>query len=205
MVASDGRLARGEASRAAILEAATRVVAGRGIQALTHRAVAAEIGAPHARVVYHFASVDELRRATLVRAGERITGRLALSIGECVDPAQVPQAAGQLAVHMVTDLRDETVTLYALMAQATRDETLRTAAQALTGQISDLVEPLSGSRELASRAAAALLGTVLVAMSEGLDRDPEAIRSLAVDLVAHFDPHTPASQGGTAVQTGDRR
>lgn len=189
MVEADGRLARGEASRTAMLLAATQVVASGGIQALTHRAVASQLGVSHARVVYHFASIGDLRRATLALAGDRIVDQLALLMGDAPDPSRVPQMAGQLAIDMVTTLRDETVALYALMAEATRDERLRAAMEEVTSRIAGMVEPLSGSRELASLAASALLGFVLIAMAEGRDSDPEALRAQAVDLVEHFDPH----------------
>ncbi|MCL2453942.1 MAG: TetR family transcriptional regulator [Micrococcales bacterium] len=203
MATTDGRLARGEASRAAMLAAATRVVAYQGIQALTHRAVAAEAGVSHARVAYHFASAADLRQATLSAAGDRIVDQLGALMPPAdaeprtLDPMRVPEGAAQLAVHMVTDLRDETTTLYTLMAEATRDEGLRTAVGAITDRIADLVEPLSGSRELATTAAAALLGTVLVAMAEGVDQDPEAVRAQAASLVEHFDPHGDGQQQHT--------
>ena len=172
-----------------MLAAATRIVATDGIQALTHRAVAAAIGVPHARVVYHFTSVADLRQATLLQAGHRIVDHLADLIDGNPDPAQVPALAAELAVGVVTVLRDETVTLYALMAQATRDQNLRPAVDEVNARIADLIEPLSGDRSLASMAAAALLGVVLVAMAEGGDADPEELRAQVTGLVTHFDPH----------------
>jgi len=188
MAETDGRLVRGEASRAAMLAAAIQIVSSQGIAALTHRAVAARIGVPHARVVYHFASVADLRTATLMGAGHRIVDRLAALIGETADSSQVPRLAADLAADMVTTLRDETVTLYALMTQATRDEGLRSAMDQVNERIADLIEPLSGDRELASTAASALLGLVLVAMAAGRDREPETIRTEVAGLVEHFDP-----------------
>lgn len=196
MVETDGRLARGEASRTAMLQAATRVVAASGIQALTHRAVAAELGVSHARVVYHFTSVADLRRATLAQAGGRIIDQLAHLMGGSPDPASVPRVAGRLAVGMVTALRDETVALYALMAEATRDEHLRATMDEITHRIASLVEPLSGSRDRASTAASALLGLILVVMAEGRDASPEAVYAQAVGLVEHFDPRRDSQTRG---------
>src|SRR5690606_30434630 len=57
---ADGRLRRGQASRRAILDAATAVITEAGVGALTHRAVAAEAGLPPARVTYHFPTVEDL-------------------------------------------------------------------------------------------------------------------------------------------------
>jgi len=177
---------------------------------LTHRAVAAQAGVSHARVVYHYASVAELRHAALAAAEDRIVDRLGELMGQpgdapgTMEPALVPQVAAQLAVHMVTDLRDETTTLYTLMAEATRDEELRTAVSAMSSRIADLMEPLSGSRELATMAGAALLGIILVAMSRGLDRDPEAVRTQAMALVEHFDPHVPQQRGAREASTANQ-
>ena len=188
MAQTDGRLARGEASRAAMLAAATEIVATEGIQGLTHRAVAARIAVPHATVVYHFPLVSELRQATLLQAGSKVVGCLAELIEETPDPARVPQIAADLAVLMVTTLRNETVTLYELLAQATRDDQLRPAVELVNGRIADLIEPLSGSRALASTAAASLLGLVLLAMAAGADQDQEALRRQVAALIEHFDP-----------------
>jgi len=54
-----------------ILAAALRVIAARGVDAATHRAVAAEAGVALASTTYHFASKDELVRDALERAVER--------------------------------------------------------------------------------------------------------------------------------------
>lgn len=56
----DGRRRRGDASRRAILEAATGVIADLGPSALTHRAVATGAHVSPARVAYHFPTVDDL-------------------------------------------------------------------------------------------------------------------------------------------------
>ena len=192
MTELDGRLARGEASRVAMLTAAVHIVASQGIEALTHRAVGAAIGVPHARVVYHFASAADLRQATLVEAGHRVVDRLGALMGPATDPAHVPAVAGDLAVEMVTTLRDETVALFGLLSQATRDELLRGAVGQVTASIADLIEPLSGSRALAAAAASALLGTLLVAMAEGKGVDADAIRVQTIALVERFDPNGSA-------------
>jgi TetR/AcrR family transcriptional regulator, regulator of biofilm formation and stress response len=62
-----GTPARGE-GRDAILDAVVRVVAQRGFDALTYRAVAAEAGVTHGLVSYHFGSREAMIHAALVRA-----------------------------------------------------------------------------------------------------------------------------------------
>jgi TetR/AcrR family transcriptional regulator, regulator of biofilm formation and stress response len=73
---TDGRRARGAASRQEIVEAAGRVVVADGLSAVTHRAVAAEAGVPLARTTYHFPTVDALLRAVQRHLTERFDVRL---------------------------------------------------------------------------------------------------------------------------------
>ena len=185
----DGRLARGEATRVTLLTAATSIVAHRGVGALTHRAVAAETGFSHTLVSYHFPIVDKLRQATLIYAGDQLTSRLAELLGDSPEAADVPRVAADLAVAMVTDLRNESVTLYELMAQATRDPDLHSTLDDLLCRIADLIEPLSGDHRLAATAATALLGVILTAMAMGRDQYLDIIRTQVIALVERFDPH----------------
>jgi DNA-binding transcriptional regulator YbjK len=70
------RQARGERRHDAILEAALRVIAERGVSAVTHRAVAAEAAVPLSSTTYYFESLDELLEEALLlfvnREAERI-------------------------------------------------------------------------------------------------------------------------------------
>ena len=71
------RQARGERRRGAILEAALRVIARRGVSAVTHRAVAAEAGVPLSSTTYYFESLDELLEDALLRFVNTENERLA--------------------------------------------------------------------------------------------------------------------------------
>src|SRR5213592_3361210 len=57
--------------RARIAQAAIEVVAQRGIDGLTHRAVAAAAGVPLGSTTYHFATLDDLLEVALREAAER--------------------------------------------------------------------------------------------------------------------------------------
>ncbi|WEB38366.1 TetR family transcriptional regulator [Streptomyces yunnanensis] len=59
-----------------IVEATERVIAARGIEGLTHRAVAEEAGVPLGATTYHFATKDDLIEAALRRAHERYAAAL---------------------------------------------------------------------------------------------------------------------------------
>ena len=73
-----------QASRSAALDAARRLLIERGPQAVTLKAVAAEIGKTHANLLHHFGSAAGLQ-AELARAiAETVTAR----IGEAVERAR---------------------------------------------------------------------------------------------------------------------
>ena len=94
---ADGRRARGELSRAAILEAALTVVADSGLPALTHRSVAVEAGVSPALVTYHFASSEHLRQQTLTFAADRVGATLEDLLDATPTARDVPQVAAELA------------------------------------------------------------------------------------------------------------
>ena len=73
-----------EESRAAALEAARRLLIGHGPQAVTLKAVAAEIGKTHANLLHHFGSAAGLQSALAAL----ITGRVVAGIEESVQRAR---------------------------------------------------------------------------------------------------------------------
>src|SRR6476661_8179686 len=83
-----------EESRAAALEAARRLLIDHGPQAVTLKAVAAEIGKTHANLLHHFGSAAGLQSELARSIAERVTG----SIGEAVERARTGEAdAGAIA------------------------------------------------------------------------------------------------------------
>lgn len=72
----DGRRQRGDASRRALLAAATTVLVEDGVGSLTHRAVAERAGVPLARVSYHFPKVEDLMVAAATQYLEEFDQRL---------------------------------------------------------------------------------------------------------------------------------
>lgn len=85
--ATDGRRQRGDASRRAILDAASRVIVDHGVAAITHRAVAEAAGVPLARVSYHFPKVDDLLVAATTQYLEAFDERLLASAVTAGDDA----------------------------------------------------------------------------------------------------------------------
>ena len=77
-----------EESRAAALEAARRLLIDHGPQAVTLKAVAAEIGKTHANLLHHFGSAAGLQSALAAL----ITGRVVAGIEESVRRARAREA-----------------------------------------------------------------------------------------------------------------
>src|SRR4051794_6625928 len=84
-----------EASRSAALTAARRLLLAQGPQAVTLKAVAAEIGRTHANLLHHFGSAAGLQ-AELARS---IAGRVTSTIGEAVERAR----AGETDAREIVD------------------------------------------------------------------------------------------------------
>lgn len=103
-----------EESRSAALEAARRLLIEAGPQAVTLKAVAAEIGKTHANLLHHFGSAAGLQSALAHHIGERVTAGIAEAVrrarqGEA-DPREIVdrtfdafdrEGAGALAAWMI--------------------------------------------------------------------------------------------------------
>ncbi len=100
--AVDGRRERGEASRRAILAAASAVIVDVGVGGLSHRAVAERAGVPLARVSYHFPTVDDLMAAATANYMDDFDRRLA-------DMAAVTIAQGRDLLDACTSFLEELV------------------------------------------------------------------------------------------------
>lgn len=81
------RLSPGE-SRAAALEAARRLLLAHGPQAVTLKAVAAEIGKTHANLLHHFGSAAGLQAAL----AQMISTRVCAGIAEAVERSRAHEA-----------------------------------------------------------------------------------------------------------------
>jgi AcrR family transcriptional regulator len=113
-VASSRRPRYGE-GRQALLEAAIRVIASRGLRGLTYRAVAAEAGVTHGLVQHHFGSRDAM-----------IHEALAYSAEESIDVSSLEPRTGHLEdlarnlAGMVADNPEKPAFEYELALEARR-------------------------------------------------------------------------------------
>ena len=101
-------------SRSAALEAARRLLIARGPQAVTLKAVAAEIGKTHANLLHHFGSAAGLQAALAGLISERVCERIAEAVARSrarqADPIEIVdstfdafgrEGAGALAAWMI--------------------------------------------------------------------------------------------------------
>ncbi len=157
------RRRRDPARRIEEIAAATeRVIAARGIEGLTHRAVAEAADVPLGATTYHFATKDDLIQAALQRAYDRY----AAALEEWV--ARRPQlTATQLTVLLTDTLmgcfgsqRDQQVVQFELYLAALRRPALRPLAdryaETTAGLLLAYVDPVT-----AQAATAALHGLTL--------------------------------------------
>ena len=134
---ADGRRARGERTRRALMEATLRVVAKDGVGAVSHRRVCQEAGQPASSAAYHFPSITDLLEAALLAADERNCAELA-RIAAAADP--IAELSRWLADDFGPD-RAACLAEYELYLLAARTPALRPAA---TRWLTDLAALVTG-------------------------------------------------------------
>ncbi len=146
--------------RQRIVDAAVRVVAERGVAALSHRAVAAEADVPLGSTTYHFTGRDELLLATLRQVNDAWLARFDRWV-ESVDRDRplAPQAAGFVQA-CLSDHRARTELEYELYVAGLRHPEVRPLAAECVESMVGLVRRRLVRDEATARA--------LVALSDGL-------------------------------------
>lgn len=133
---TDGRLARGQARRRRLIDAAIAVLARDGLAGLTHRAVAAEAGVPLASASYHFAGIDDL----ILTAMRHATDELAAALRTDAADRSLGGLARLLA-HELNTRRELVLAEYEVYLLAARRPDLRPDALAWLDVIADAFAP----------------------------------------------------------------
>ena len=133
-----------------ILEATLRVIARRGADGATHRAVAAEAGVPLASTTYHFTSKDALVHEALELAIDR---SIAAVRGESAppgpaDPAQLVGRLLSLVAAITDDDQAPLAAQYELVLESGRRPELRPLAERWNRAYLAGIESLAGSAGL---------------------------------------------------------
>jgi DNA-binding transcriptional regulator YbjK len=189
---ADGRLARGEARRALLLDAAVHIVGEQGAGALTHRSVATRAAVSLASVTYHYPSIDDLRRATFEHAGSRIGLEFrALISHTAAQPDALPELCGDFTAHLVADRRTDAIAVFEMVVATGHDSELGPVKGLLDQRLARLLEPYLGSTGAALTVTAAMQGLVLTALTPDPARDPQWLRDAVTDLIRRYRT-TPA-------------
>ncbi|HVM37285.1 MAG TPA: TetR family transcriptional regulator [Sphingomicrobium sp.] len=183
-----------EQSRAAALEAARRLLLSEGPQAVTLKAVAAEMGRTHANLLHHFGSAAGLQKALAASIVEQVTS----SIHETVERARRGEADAREIVDKTFDAfdREGAGALAAWMIlSGNRDalDPILTALRVLVDQLSREHEG-HGVPETTLKLVLQALGDSLlgapIAEALGLPRD--AARNLAAGTIRRsLETHHP--------------
>jgi AcrR family transcriptional regulator len=170
---TDGRLLRGLASRAAILDGAATVIRDQGVDGLTHRAVAGATGVPLARVSYHFPTVDDLLVAASGHFLAVFDERLAeLAQSSRVGERSIVDACTDFLVELLSEGRDDFVA-----AVQVRIALHRRGLVTDDGRMLGIIGSFGASDELAEGVFAAMFGFATLAATSPIPVDRRRIRN----------------------------
>jgi TetR/AcrR family transcriptional regulator, regulator of biofilm formation and stress response len=164
--------------RERIARAAIAVVAERGLEGLTHRAVAAAAEVPLGSTTYHFATLDDLLEVALAHAAEDNIARMRAWEAALAPGADVAVAITDLVMDGVRAQRPATVVEYELYLAALHRPRLRPLSSGWDDALAELftarTDPSTG-RLLATLYCGAVMQTAVA--------DPQPTRD---DVLALF-------------------
>ncbi|MGH3437822.1 MAG: TetR/AcrR family transcriptional regulator [Sciscionella sp.] len=124
----DSRRVRGRNDperRERIAKAALQVVAERGVEGLTHRAVAATAGVPLGSTTYHFATLDDLLAVALHNAADEDAAQIREWEARLPPDADFAEALAELVLRYLGEDRHSTLVAYELYVAALHRPRLR--------------------------------------------------------------------------------
>jgi DNA-binding transcriptional regulator YbjK len=197
------RTPRGEQRREAILRGTLRLIAARGPEAVTHRAVAEEAGVPLAATTYYFDSKNDLLEQALLLAAaeevERFEDRVA-DVRSSDDPGAWITAMTKGVVADRAEKRAQRIASFELALEAARRPGLREAAMSWQqGYLRLAEEGLRSAGSPTPEADAVLLVAALVgfdlAQLYAPEIDERTARPFFEHLVARFTGARRARSG----------
>ncbi|GAA2357934.1 TetR family transcriptional regulator [Saccharopolyspora halophila] len=159
-----GRASHGSDRPGRIARAAIAVIGEEGVDALTHRKVAAMAGVPLGATTYYFASLDDLATVAIEEAARCSVRNLQEWARNLAADADLAVALADLVIASINEQRESTIAEYQLYAAALNRPGLRRAAaewdEALTELFIARTEPLTG-RMIATLICGLLMQAVL--------------------------------------------
>ncbi|MFK4066527.1 TetR/AcrR family transcriptional regulator [Streptomyces sp. NPDC029674] len=132
--------------RERITEVAEELIAERGLEGLTHRAIAERADVSLSSTTYHFADREALIRAALERAAERFAGFVRSWVQEhaTAGPDRIAEALADSVMACLGEGRTSAVVEYELHVAALRRPELREAAGLSAHVSTEVMTPLVG-------------------------------------------------------------
>jgi DNA-binding transcriptional regulator YbjK len=199
----------GPPRRRAILDAALRVVARDGAEALTHRRVAEEAAVPLGSTTYYFVSRDEMLREAL---GHHAAAAMAL-LAE-VAAQHTPRSVAELVASLVAMVEHEfeepsrVLVEYEFILRAARDadlaRRLHDYERALVGRLAHSLEALGAPKPFdLARTLVALIRAFELERLTRPDADLDALRARLLSVAAALLP-TPKATARSRRPTASR-
>jgi len=154
-----------------IADAAWEVIARDGIEALSHRSVAAQAGVPLGSTTYHFKTLDDILVAAIEKAIPETRAEIETWAEGLGDNPDLAVALAELAVRWVDEHEQRTIVEYQLTIAALRRPVLQPLALEWSGVLAQTLERFVDPHS-AWALTAVHEGTVMRAMASGrrLDR-----------------------------------
>ncbi|HMO74410.1 MAG TPA: TetR family transcriptional regulator [Sphingopyxis sp.] len=199
---------RGRETRDRIVEAAIRILARAGAQAITHRAAAQEAGVSLALTTYHFASRDDILRQVYDRLYEgelqRFREIYRTARTEDHSETEIIDYVSTQVIREATEFREDSIAGFELLTEAFRRRELGEAALAVFDekmQFWSKTMATMGSDDAELDAQLMLctsLGSFLILMARGrLDSDLAATRrKIQYDVHSLFSAFPPVEGKG---------
>lgn len=168
--------------RQAIIDAAGKLLAERGIAGLTHRRIAEIADVPVGSTTYYFSDLDELVTSALADTARRSADDLRRWANELTDATDKPAALARLAGIYLHGRDDTFRTVNELYAAAAHRPELRPLARMWTDGLLDLLGPLYGpirARDIAIYIDGTLINTLITNDPPPQSTLESAIRRLA--------------------------
>ena len=167
----DGRQARGDRARAALIAATLTVIEREGIGRVTHRNVTRVAGLPATSAAYHFDTINDLLEAALLWADEQSKDAL-VEIAASDDPILA------LATWLVEDFqhdRARCLAEYELFLYAARTPALRPAAQRWMTELAEVVGRWTDDPVAVTTIGAYVDGLILQALVNNEAPEPKVV------------------------------
>ncbi|WP_309103003.1 TetR family transcriptional regulator [Microbacterium sp.] len=158
MVESGRRRRDPEARRHEIVTAAAELIIEIGVEALTHRKVAARAGVPLGATTQYFATLDDLRGAALQALAEEVDTRLDETRRAAEAGGVTPDVLARLVSEGLADVRAVQADR-AVVTAAVHDPRLRELARHWSDEVAEFIAPVHGTDR--ARAAAVFIDGVL--------------------------------------------